>query len=50
MDIQMPVMDGFAAMKILKRTLKTKDIKTVAFTAFVMKTEAEKILQAGLLI
>ncbi|MBI5212728.1 MAG: response regulator [Nitrospirae bacterium] len=47
MDIQMPVMDGFAAMQALKRDPATKDIKIIALTSFAMKGDKEKIMDAG---
>lgn len=47
MDIQMPVMDGFAAAKILKNESKTKNIKIIGVTSYAMKGDKEKILEAG---
>ena len=47
MDIQMPVMDGTEAIKILKADPNTKEIPTVALTAYAMKEDEEKIRQAG---
>lgn len=47
MDIQMPVMDGFSALKILRETPETKDIKIIALTSFAMTGDREKILAAG---
>jgi len=43
MDIQMPVMNGFEATKILKSNQTTKHIPIIALTAFAMKTEEEEI-------
>lgn len=43
MDIQMPVMNGYEATEILKRTEITKDIKIVALTASAMVEHEEKI-------
>ncbi|MBI5555976.1 MAG: response regulator [Elusimicrobia bacterium] len=47
MDIQMPVLDGFTAAKILKNEAQTKDIKIIGITSFAMKGDKEKILEAG---
>ena len=47
MDIQMPVMDGITAAKILKNDPKTKDIKMIALTSFAMKGDRERFMEAG---
>lgn len=47
LDMQMPVMDGFTALKLLKSDAKTMDIKIIAVTSFAMKGDREKILSAG---
>lgn len=47
MDMQMPVMDGFEATKILKADPETKHIKILAVTSFAMKGDREKIMEAG---
>lgn len=47
LDIQMPVMDGYTALKILKDTPETKNIKVIALTSFAMTGDREKIMQAG---
>lgn len=47
MDIQMPVMDGLAAIKMLKNDPETKGIKIVAVTSFAMKGDKEEIMEAG---
>ncbi len=47
MDIQLPVMDGIEATKILKSDPETKDIPILALTSYAMKGDREKILQAG---
>lgn len=46
MDIQMPVMDGYTAVKIIRDTLKLK-IPVIAMTAYVSETEIEKCLKVG---
>jgi CheY-like chemotaxis protein len=47
MDIQMPVMDGFEATKILKADAETRNIPIIALTAYAMKENDEKIREAG---
>ncbi len=47
MDLQMPVMDGFEAIKILKSDPETKDIKIIAVASFAMVGDRERIFEAG---
>ena len=47
MDIQLPVMDGLEATRILKLDDKTKNIPILALTSYAMKGDREKIMQAG---
>ncbi len=47
MDIQLPGMDGLAATRLLKEEPGTGHIKIIAFTAFAMKGDRERILAAG---
>lgn len=47
MDIQMPVMDGFAAAKILKGDPATKGIKIIGVTSYAMKGDREHVLESG---
>lgn len=47
LDMQMPVMDGFAAAAALKGEPVTKDIRIIAVTSFVMPGDRERILAAG---
>lgn len=47
MDIEMPVMDGFAAINILKADPVTKSIPVIALTAFAMQGDREKCMEAG---
>lgn len=47
MDMQMPVMDGMEATRILKQNEQTKAITIVALTANVMEGDREKIMEAG---
>ncbi|MCF8370659.1 MAG: tetratricopeptide repeat protein [Bacteroidales bacterium] len=45
MDIQMPVLNGFEAMKIIKK--KNKDIPIIAQTAYAMIDDGPKIIAEG---
>jgi len=47
MDIQLPGMDGLTATRLLKGDEKTSHIKIVALTAFAMKGDKERMLEAG---
>lgn len=50
MDIQMPVMDGFEAVQVIRNELPPPKNKTViiAMTAGALKSEAERCLNAGM--
>lgn len=43
MDIQMPVMDGITASKIIKNNSELKDIPLIALTAYAIKEDVETI-------
>jgi CheY-like chemotaxis protein len=47
MDIGLPKMDGLSATRALKQDPQTKDIPVIALTAFAMKGDEEKALDAG---
>ena len=47
MDIQLPGMDGVAALNALRADTATRDILVVALTAFAMKGDRERFLSAG---
>lgn len=47
MDLQLPVLDGFTAIKMLKNSPKTEHIKIIAITAFAMKGDKEMIKETG---
>jgi len=47
MDIQMPLMDGLKAVKILKEDPEISGIPVVALTAYAVKGERRGLLEAG---
>lgn len=47
MDIQMPLVDGIQAMKILKAAPETAAILIVALTSYAMQGDRERFLAAG---
>jgi two-component system cell cycle response regulator DivK len=47
MDMGMPVMDGFEAIKRLKADPETASIPVIAMTAFAMDDERERIFATG---
>jgi len=47
MDIQLPGMDGLTLTSRLKREPATRDIPIIALTAYAMKGDKEKALDAG---
>ena len=47
LDMQMPVMDGLEAARILKADPETSAIKILAVTSFAMKGDRERILAVG---
>lgn len=48
MDIQMPDMDGFAAVKKIRNNPKTASLPVIAMTAHAMAEDRQKSLQAGM--
>jgi CheY-like chemotaxis protein len=47
MDIQLPGMDGLEALKVLKQSQRTASVPVVAVTAFAMKDDRKRALDAG---
>jgi two-component system cell cycle response regulator DivK len=47
MDVQLPGMDGRAALKVLKADANTQHIPVVALTSFAMKGDRESLLAEG---
>ena len=47
LDIQLPGIDGLSVVKSLRSMPLTKDIKTIALTAYAMKGDREMFLEKG---
>ena len=47
MDIQMPVIDGIEALKLIKEEPSTMNIPVIAITSYAMSSDREKFLKEG---
>ncbi len=47
MDLQLPVMDGYTATRLIRADERNRDIPILALTASAMKSDEEKILKSG---
>jgi len=47
MDMQMPVLDGFAATRLVRTDLKLHDLPVIAFSAGVLPEEQRRMFDAG---
>ena len=47
MDVQMPLLDGVSAIKVLKEVDETRSIPAIAITALAMGGDRERLLAAG---
>ena len=46
-DIQMPVLDGFAVIRQLRQTPRFASVKVLALTAYAIQGDRERVLAAG---
>jgi CheY-like chemotaxis protein len=47
MDVNLPGMSGFEALRVLKNTLETRDIPTIALSAAASERDQQKGIHAG---
>lgn len=47
MDMQLPVMDGYQATRLMKQDPQLKDTPIIAITSYAMKGDEEKTLACG---
>jgi CheY-like chemotaxis protein len=47
LDIQMPVLDGYAVIRKLRQTPRYASLKVLALTAYAMQGDRQKALEAG---
>lgn len=48
MDVQMPVMDGIEATRIIRNDMRFNEIPIIAMTAYAMDSDRKRILKAGM--
>ncbi len=48
MDIQMPVMDGLTATRMLRQQNRTRELPVIAMSANVMQSDIDQCMQAGM--
>ncbi len=48
MDIEMPIMDGYAASMIIRKDSRFNDLPIIAMTAHALKGDRERCLEAGM--
>jgi CheY-like chemotaxis protein len=51
MDVQMPVMDGLEATRLIRRpdsNVQNRDVKIIAMTAYAMKGDKDICIEAGM--
>lgn len=46
-DVGLPGMDGLQMTRLLRANDRTKDIKIIALTAFAMRIDKERVIEAG---
>lgn len=47
MDLELPGMDGTQALRLLRQSARTRDVPVVAVTAFAMREDRDRALDAG---
>ena len=47
MDIQLPVMDGYTATRLIREDAELKDVPVIAVTSYAMVGDKEKAVAAG---